>query len=246
MNEPSKPTPSGALAQALHITQEGMTAFQRLQEQTAQLHRQFLQNQEVAQQTLNRMIEQQQQLILSSLGVAAPVQTTPPPLAALPAPEPVTYQSPAKPQAAKVLPQPIAFAPAPSSERHRIQSILMEVIADKTGYPVEMLNPEMGLDADLGIDSIKRVEILSTVQEKLPDAPVVKSEHLGTLNTLAQIIDFIAGGAPRTFGPHDRLLRRAIALGTPRTCKNCSSTPWRKRRDTRRRCSISTWASTPT
>ena len=83
VNESSKPMPSGALAQALHITQEGMTAFQRLQEQTAQLHRQFLQNQEIAQQTLNRMIEQQQQLILSSLGVSAPVQTTPPPLAAL-------------------------------------------------------------------------------------------------------------------------------------------------------------------
>ena len=54
-----------------------------------------------------------------------------------------------------MLPEPIEFAPVPSSERHRIQSILMEVIAEKTGYPAEMLNPEMGLDADLGIDSIK-------------------------------------------------------------------------------------------
>ena len=46
----------------------------------------------------------------------------------------------------------------------------------------------MALDADLGIDSIKRVEILSILQERLPEAPVVKPEHLGTLQTLRQII----------------------------------------------------------
>ena len=34
-----------------------------------------------------------------------------------------------------------------------------------------MLDLDMRLDADLGIDSIKRVEILSGIQERLPDAP---------------------------------------------------------------------------
>ncbi len=57
-----------------------------------------------------------------------------------------------------------------------------------------MLNLDMGLDADLGIDSIKRVEILSTLQERLPHAPVVKSEHLGTLNTLREIATFLSNG----------------------------------------------------
>ena len=45
------------------------------------------------------------------------------------------------------------------------------MIAEKTGYPVEMLDLDMALDADLGIDSIKRVEILSALQEQLPGAP---------------------------------------------------------------------------
>src|SRR5262249_51867016 len=49
------------------------------------------------------------------------------------------------------------------------------------------------LDADLGIDSIKRVEILSTIQERLPDAPVIKPDHLGALRTLGDIVDFLAG-----------------------------------------------------
>ena len=52
----------------------------------------------------------------------------------------------------------------------------------------------MELDTDLGIDSIKRVEIFSLLQEKLPDAPTVKAEHLGTLRTIRQVIDFIASG----------------------------------------------------
>src|SRR6185369_1282844 len=57
---------------------------------------------------------------------------------------------------------------------------LLAVVSEKTGYPVEMLDLDMGLDSDLGIDSIKRVEILSAIQERLPNAPLIGPEHLGT------------------------------------------------------------------
>src|SRR5262249_7734700 len=67
--------------------------------------------------------------------------------------------------------------------------------SEKTGYPTEMLELDMALDSDLGIDSIKRVEILSALQERLPDAPPVKSEHLGTLHSLRQIAAFLAGSS---------------------------------------------------
>src|SRR2546421_11950831 len=77
-------------------------------------------------------------------------------------------------------------------EVQRVQGVLLEVIAEKTGYPAEMLELGMTLDADLGIDSIKRVEILSALQERLPEAPAVKPEHLGTLHTLADIAAFLA------------------------------------------------------
>ena len=49
-----------------------------------------------------------------------------------------------------------------------IQAILLEVIAEKTGYPVEMLEPGMALEADLGIDSIKRVEIFAAMADRVP------------------------------------------------------------------------------
>jgi acyl carrier protein len=72
---------------------------------------------------------------------------------------------------------------------------LLAIVSEKTGYPTETINPDMDLEADLGIDSIKRVEILSAVAEKLPNAPKVKPEHLGTLRTLKSIADYLAQGA---------------------------------------------------
>ncbi|HTU92232.1 MAG TPA: SDR family NAD(P)-dependent oxidoreductase, partial [Gemmataceae bacterium] len=73
-----------------------------------------------------------------------------------------------------------------------VAKILLEVIAEKTGYPVEMLELDMALDADLGIDSIKRVEILSALQERLPQAPIIEPAHLGTLHNLRDIAAFLA------------------------------------------------------
>ncbi|MDF3313894.1 acyl carrier protein, partial [Rhodococcus sp. T2V] len=49
-----------------------------------------------------------------------------------------------------------------------LRSALQEVVADKTGYPVEMVDPSMDLEADLGVDSIKRVQVLGAVQERFP------------------------------------------------------------------------------
>jgi NAD(P)-dependent dehydrogenase (short-subunit alcohol dehydrogenase family)/acyl carrier protein len=82
----------------------------------------------------------------------------------------------------------------PSASLDRVQAVLLEIVSDKTGYPREMLDPDMALESDLGIDSIKRVEILSALQERLPDAPAVKPEHLGTLHTLRHIAAFLAHG----------------------------------------------------
>ncbi len=90
---------------------------------------------------------------------------------------------------------PAATTPSPSTASV-VQDTLLEIVSEKTGYPAEMLEPGMRLDADLGIDSIKRVEILSAVQERLPDAPLITPEHLGTLQTLADIVAFLQDDHP--------------------------------------------------
>ena len=74
-----------------------------------------------------------------------------------------------------------------------IDAILLESVADKTGFPIDMLELDMQLDVDLGIDSIKRVEILSAVQERLPVARALGPEQVGTLRTLRQIAEFLSG-----------------------------------------------------
>src|SRR5437763_11609120 len=80
-----------------------------------------------------------------------------------------------------------------------------------------MLELDMALDADLGIDSIKRVEILSALQERLPDAPQIKPEHLGTLHNLRQIVAFLANGegaaAPPIPAPTTHGTAHAPAVG---------------------------------
>ncbi len=75
-----------------------------------------------------------------------------------------------------------------------LPALLLSVVAEKTGYPVEMLALDMDLEGDLGIDSIKRVEILSSVDERAPHLPKVDRARLSALHTLAEIIAYLGGG----------------------------------------------------
>ncbi|MBK1986540.1 SDR family NAD(P)-dependent oxidoreductase [Sphaerospermopsis aphanizomenoides BCCUSP55] len=72
-----------------------------------------------------------------------------------------------------------------------LSETLLNIVSDKTGYPVEMLDLSMDIEADLGIDSIKRVEILGGLLELYPDLPKPNPEELGQLRTLGQIAEYI-------------------------------------------------------
>ncbi len=73
-----------------------------------------------------------------------------------------------------------------------LTSILLDIVAEKTGYPVEMLEADMDMEADLGIDSIKRVEILGAMEERVPGLPAVEAEALAELRTLGQIVELMS------------------------------------------------------
>ncbi|MEE8399138.1 MAG: SDR family NAD(P)-dependent oxidoreductase, partial [Desulfobacterales bacterium] len=83
----------------------------------------------------------------------------------------------------------------PEAGKNDLCEVLLAVVSDLTGYPGDMLGLDMDIEADLGIDSIKRVEILSTLEERRPDLPAVSPEVMGTLKTLGQIIDYLAEGS---------------------------------------------------
>ncbi|MFC9947401.1 beta-ketoacyl synthase N-terminal-like domain-containing protein, partial [Streptomyces pratensis] len=76
-----------------------------------------------------------------------------------------------------------------------VRSVLLDVVAQKTGYPADMLELDMGVESDLGIDSIKRVEIMGVIQERFGAVSSAGPEQLAELRTLGDIVDFVAGAA---------------------------------------------------
>jgi acyl transferase domain-containing protein/NAD(P)H-dependent flavin oxidoreductase YrpB (nitropropane dioxygenase family)/NAD(P)-dependent dehydrogenase (short-subunit alcohol dehydrogenase family) len=81
------------------------------------------------------------------------------------------------------------------------RSLLFEIIAERTQYPVEMLALEQDIEADLGIDSIKRVEIITMLRETHPSLSDIADETyyeaMAQLKTLGDVVAWI----DRTFGP---------------------------------------------
>jgi acyl carrier protein len=97
-----------------------------------------------------------------------------------------------------------AAAPAPSATGLNVEGLtaaLLEIVSEKTGYPQEMLDLEMDMEADLGIDSIKRVEILGAMQTKFPQLPKLGADRLAELRTLGQITSALNGAESVTDRP---------------------------------------------
>ncbi len=85
-----------------------------------------------------------------------------------------------------------------------LSNTLLEIVGDKTGYPPDMLELEMDMEADLGIDSIKRVEILGALEDAYPDLPPADTNQLAELRTLQEIVEYmesIAAGTDRITDP---------------------------------------------
>ncbi|MEC9400533.1 MAG: phosphopantetheine-binding protein, partial [Myxococcota bacterium] len=142
---------------------------------------------------------------VSAPPVSAPVASKPAaPVAKAPAPAPAAPV--AKPAPA-----------APAKPGVDLTAVMLSVVAEKTGYPEEMLDLSMELEADLGIDSIKRVEILSSMQESIPGLPEVETSAMAQLTTLQQIVDYIAelGGAALAGSPASAPAAAPVASAAP-------------------------------
>ncbi|MCP4108159.1 MAG: SDR family NAD(P)-dependent oxidoreductase [Desulfobacteraceae bacterium] len=206
---------------ALKVVQDGLKSMQALQTQTTEAHKKFLETQTEASRTLRQMMESTQHLAEVSMGLKAPVysntqhlnsgthETSPEPAVKVDSytmPIPEISQAPSSPtvQAPDFPETDIEHKDTPKAEPVKdsientdtshfslLTSQLLNVVSELTGYPVEMLSPDMDIEADLGIDSIKRVEILSAMEEKMPGLPPVSPEIMGTLKTLGQIAEYL-------------------------------------------------------
>jgi NAD(P)-dependent dehydrogenase (short-subunit alcohol dehydrogenase family) len=84
-------------------------------------------------------------------------------------------------------------AAAPGVARASVADRLVAIVRERTGYPAEMLKPGLDLEADLGIDSIKRIEILGTLRESVDGLEGVSDssvmDGLARARTLGEIVE---------------------------------------------------------
>ena len=114
-------------------------------------------------------VSAQRDVLLSYLGTAP----------AVPAPMPVIEQAQASPPRAK--------------PQEDVATVVLRTISDRTGYPVEMLQPGLDLEADLSIDSIKRTEIVGELAQTLGASGSI--DELAQLRTIEGIVGWF-GAAP--------------------------------------------------
>jgi len=99
--------------------------------------------------------------------------------------------SPAVEPAPSVQPAPEATTtPASENAGEDIAAVVKEVIAVQTGYTADMLEDDLDLEADLGIDTVKQVEIFGKVAGKFGFS-VPDDLKLRDLNTIAKLSGYI-------------------------------------------------------
>lgn len=102
--------------------------------------------------------------------------------------------APAAPRRADTV-VPVAPAAVPVSARaeapRSVMEVLLSVVSERTGYPAEMLGPDLDLEADLSIDSIKRIEILNGLGEALGSGVDLGDEALEKLAAQRSLRDIV-------------------------------------------------------
>jgi len=168
------------------------------------------------QETMRTFLDVQRSTMLAYLGGRSPADARPqgPPLpTGIPdpisdrlngTPRPAPASAPTPAAGPRIDPKPIARpveagpAPAPAVApaamgREAVAARLVEIVRDRTGYPAEMLGLDLDLEADLGIDSIKRVEILGTLRDSVPalngSSDTSTMDALSRARTLGAIVD---------------------------------------------------------
>ncbi|SCK48657.1 type I polyketide synthase [Streptomyces sp. WMMB 322] len=151
------------------------------------------------------MVTAQRDVLLRYLG-AAELPPAPAGSPALPAPAVTVPAAPAPATAANTPAGPAsaplpAAAPASSGDgaaaavlsADAVLESVLSVVAERTGYPVDMIEPGLDLEADLSVDSIKRAEIAGelAVRLGLPVGRDADVEELSAARTAAAVSELL-------------------------------------------------------
>lgn len=86
-------------------------------------------------------------------------------------------------------------APLKLQEAELIE-FLTEFVIEQTGYPQELVELDADLEADLGIDSIKKAQMMGEIGERFEIAPPSGNVTLDSFPTLRHVINFILQSQP--------------------------------------------------
>src|SRR5689334_1077449 len=76
---------------------------------------------------------------------------------------PQAEEQPAPAEPAPAVPAPAG--PAPAAAADDVEARVLAVVAEQTGYPSDLLDMDLDLEADLGIDTVKQAEVFASIRE---------------------------------------------------------------------------------
>ena len=94
-------------------------------------------------------------------------------------------------------------APAPLSPKRdasdSVKDRVLALVVEKTGYPKDMLDLDLDLEADLGVDTVKQAEMFAAIRE-IYSIPRDENRKLRDYPTLAHVIRFVFENRPDLAG----------------------------------------------
>src|SRR5438128_6665541 len=84
---------------------------------------------------------------------------------------------------------------ASESDDDSVKERILALVVEKTGYPRDMLDLDLDLEADLGVDTVKQAEMFAAIRETY-NIPRDASVKLREFPTLAHVIRFVYDRRP--------------------------------------------------
>ncbi len=102
-------------------------------------------------------------------------------------------------QAAVLAPAAVASATASTDGEDAVKQRILAMVIEKTGYPADMLDLDLDLEADLGVDTVKQAEIFAAIRE-IYNIPRDENRKLREYPTLRDVIRFVLKMRPDLAG----------------------------------------------
>jgi hypothetical protein len=102
-----------------------------------------------------------------------------------------------RPDLASSAPAPSTQHPAPPPKKASdpVKDRILALVAEKTGYPSDMLDLDLDLEADLGVDTVKQADLFASVRA-IYNIPRDENRKLRDFPTISHVIRFVHDNRP--------------------------------------------------